>query len=74
MGCECLEKTALTKVILSKAHLLDPLTARLADFPKAFACQVSNTPCLKGRLQQDDIDVRLRELLQPHIRYPSERH
>ncbi len=68
------QKIALTEMILSKTHLLNPLAALGADFLETFACQVSNTPCLKDRLQQDDIDVRLRELLQPLIHYSMERH
>lgn len=68
------EKIAVTEVILSKAHLLSPLAALGAEFLETFACQMSNTACLKDRLQQDDIDVRLRELLQPFIHYPSDPH
>lgn len=68
------EKIALADAILSQTHLLEPLQRLGPNFLEIFANQLSNTPSLQDRLQQDDVDPRLRELLWPLVRRAAEEH
>jgi hypothetical protein len=73
-GVNVQQKMALVERVLSRTDLLAPLVAQDSSLLEQFACQLCNVTDLKGRLDQGDIDTRLRELLRPFVEVNDERH
>lgn len=73
-GSNLQQKIALVEQVLSKTDLLAPLVAQGSSLLEQFAGQFSNVTHLKDRLEQGDINTRLRELLLPFVEVTDEWH
>lgn len=73
-GVNVQQKIALIERVLSRTDLLAPLMEQDSILLEQFARQLCNVTSLKDRLEQGDIDTRLRELLLPFVEPTGERH